>query len=1001
MYARNVIILTSAWGINYGVQRKEPILNKKNPQDTLAESLEGIYLVDAGAGTGKTHTIVRRYQKILEHGIPPKNILLITFTRIAANQMREDVITNTSGEISITDFLEAPILNFHSFCTRLLKNFGTDSPSHLQIDESLSKNFSIIEDRFYESELFANFFSRFKKENSEKYKNIFLSLNDDSKTVLVIIKKLCNRGIFPLKSGWFNESDVLMKGNFSEFSLKFEELNKKAMQANKNVEKQNKMYNIFKLISKYIYMDYIFERMVSGKRGNPEVIEELFRDESQELLVEFTRHIYHSFIEFMLKRNVLNFDFVVMLAFMILYNDDKIRESNQFEYIMVDEFQDTDEIQFQLLMLLAKNMNGSANIAVVGDWKQGIYGFRNTTIENITKFSERLPAFKKLLNRKKERIKYEVSEGKVGKIIFEYNYRSSQKILNFSRKTLLCKGTDEEEVDEKTILENFSEPLKAKRDLDDLSEIKFYRTKEKNSDEEVELILKKISELTLEDKYKIREFDANGKILSERKVNYSDICILSRTKNFGLKLQKEALKKGMPVNYEGGLELFSSEQGILVLAWLRLLLNERNIKGWLPVYEKEGYKFYEMFSLLRDSGSREYGLFRNPLDEFLQSLKERKDNIIFIVEAILKRYGFDDEFGVAIINEVSKWIKSGLISIGELIHLIDNSKNETFEIQLNKTNDAVVFRTIHSVKGLEFPIVILANCNTRIFPDVKNFMNNIIFHPATGLRFRKIYGTKGKYSYVFNNWKSDTLLNMFKRDNYDEERRLLYVAATRAKQYLYMTASNPSPFFTELSDKTGYPVITDFNYEIKPIKAEEEISSQKIRMPEDINRGKRFISVHGLMKDAVKTEEDENFIEYSQPGGKDFAMTSRSEAFEYGNQIHNIAQKLANGFEINSDLDDVNRIKKIISNLKANELKSEVDFLFPKDEKIIRGTIDLLAFYDDRIEVIDYKTDRNKNYLENYKIQVEIYKDVVRSIYKDKKVIGKIFFVRLNELYEL
>jgi len=332
-----------------------------NPQNAFIESLDGIYLIDAGAGTGKTHTIVRRYQKLIEKDIHPKDILLITFTRNAANQMREDVITSVAGNFAITDFLEAPILNFHALCSKILKNYGTDSPKHIGIDEILSKNFSIIEDSYYETEFFGKFFTYFKKQTENKYKSIYLSLNDDYKTVLLIIKKLCSRGIFPMKSGWFNDGETLLKGNYEEYSNIFEELNKTVWhKTKKNFENQNKLYKILKSASeKNVYIDFNFEEKVLRSKANPEIKINLFNDESQLEVIGFVRHIYHFYIEYMLKKNLLNFDFMVMLAFLVLYNDEKIRENNQFQYVMVDEFQDTDEIQFQLLMLLIKNINGS------------------------------------------------------------------------------------------------------------------------------------------------------------------------------------------------------------------------------------------------------------------------------------------------------------------------------------------------------------------------------------------------------------------------------------------------------------------------------------------------------------------------------------------------------------------------------------------------------------------------------------------------------------------
>ncbi|MDQ3020897.1 MAG: ATP-dependent helicase [Bacteroidota bacterium] len=965
----------------------------KNPQDILVESTEGIYIVDAGAGTGKTHTIIRRYEKLIKDGVLPKEILLITFTRNAADQMREDVISSTDTGIPVTDFLEAPILNFHALCTKILKKSGADSPKHLGISEMLAGNFNILESRYYEGEFFGKFFTGFKKKTLQTYKHIYSALNEDPKKVLNAIKQLCNRGIFPMKSGWFIDGHESLKGNYEMYSEKFDEMNKVVMHKTQKARRnQNKLYKILSEVDKRVHLDFIFKEMILDKEAHPGIKDDMFKDGSQDELIEFMKNVYHSYIEFMLRRNVLNFDFVVMFAFLVLYNDDKVREENRYEYIMVDEFQDTDEIQFQLLMLLVKNVSSNANIAVVGDWKQGIYGFRNTTIENITEFNKRLLQFKKILNTGRERITFDVSEEKIKKIVLEYNYRSSQKILDLSRGTLFCRGKSDEEFDTMIIAENFKEPLKAKRELDDITEIGFYQTKEKDINEEVELVLKKISFLINDDKYKVREFGSDGKVLTERKIKYSDICVLSRSKSFGLKLQKAGIRNGIPVNFGGGLELFASEPGIIVLAWLRLMLNDKNAKAWVPVYEKEGYNYNEIQHLLRAQNSADQGLFKNKLEKFLDELKERKDNIIFLVEFILKRYEFDDEFGNAIINEISKWSKSDLISIGELVHLIENSAKETFNIELNKTSNAVVSQTIHSVKGLEFPVVIVANCNSRIFPDVKNITNDIFFHPATGLRFRKIYTCRGKYHFSFDNWRSEVLMRMCKTENYDEERRLLYVAATRAKQYLYFTASNPSTFFTELAENTGHAIFNNFEYEIKPHEVDDEKYSEEISFPVIFKPSKKFVSVHSLM--GLYEIEESNVNEQS-------SLISRPDAIEYGIRVHNIAHKLANGFELDLEIEEVKNIKKFISGLNPLELKTETDFLFPKDDEVIRGTIDVLAIYSDRVEVIDYKTDKNRNYLDRYRVQIEIYKEVVKSIYKDKKVTGKIFFVSLNEVIEM
>lgn len=961
--------------------------NTVNPQDTLAESPEGIYLVDAGAGTGKTHTIIRRYQNLIKSGVSPADILLITFTRNAADQLKEAAMVNVSGQVNITEILEAPILNFHALCARILKNSGSKSAKNLGINEEVTSNFTIIENFGFENEVFRKFFLMFKNKTYDKYEDIYLGLNNNHGAVLNVIKFLATRGIFPAKEGWFNEAGNLFVGRIEDYYSRFDELNKPKIGA-KGQEILNDFRNLFSRSKESFYLNFEFSNLEKGRRVNDDYKEEIFRDDIQPLLIEFTRDIYYSYIEYMLKKNFLNFEFIVMLAFLTLYYDDNVRKKYQYEFSMVDEFQDTDEIQFQLLMLMIKDCGGKANLAVVGDWKQGIFGFRNTTIENIMEFENRLKKYKELLNKDKNRISYDVD--KVNKISFEYNYRSSQTILNFSKETLKTEAKKEEQADFETTESRFGQILKARRELDDLTDIQFYQSEESEK-AEIELIFKKISELVNEKKYVCREFDKEGKVQEERPLRYSDICVLSRTNNFCLKLQNEGIDRKIPVNFGGRLELFSSDQAILVLAWLRLMLNEKNAEALVPVLEKEGYNFPEIrkiISGLRDNTS----LFANipaGIRKFRIRLCGIKENLLKVTETILKRYGFNNNVSSSLLNEIDGWIKTDLISLGELIRLIDSSKKDTYEIELNQTREAVITQTVHSAKGLEYPVIILSNMNQSLFPNTRNNTNEIFYLPVPGLRFRKKYETKEVYSVVCSNWKSDVLIKMFKPDNYDEERRLLYVAVTRAKQYLYFTSFRPSQFFKHLAELTGKEPIKDFQYEIRTKKKEKINFTGTMPHPPVIKPSRQFFSVHELMKmDDTKDKQDEGETIYKL----------KSDAMNYGVMIHQIAQKIASGAKFDNEDEDIRRLSRFISVLKAKKLLTETDFLYPDGEKMIRGTIDLLAFYDDRIEVIDYKTDKNKKYLDKYQIQIGIYKDVIRNIYKDKKVIGKIYFVRLDEV---
>ena len=969
-----------------------------NPQDVLINSTEGIFLTDAGAGTGKTYAIVRRYGKLIDKKISPEKILLITFTKNAAEQMKDEVISNLFSRVSISRLLEAPIMTFHSFCTKVLKTAGLNSPSYLGLSENLSGNFKLLEENSFEHELFSRFFNSFSVLHSKDYSGIIQSLQNKQDDVLRIIKKLCSLGIFPNKKGW-NESDLeKLKGNFEIFSREFDNQNEFKIKEDGN-EKQNVLYKKFDgNIKDKLHDDFDKEKIFSGKSVNPDCKAYVFSDGIQEELIEFIRRVYISYIEFLLGKNFLNFEFLVMFAYLSLLNNHFYRKKIQFEYVMVDEFQDTDEIQFKLILLLCKNMNGKINLCVVGDWKQGIYGFRNTSIKNITEFSEYMGTYKDELNSKDNILDYDLSNNK--RIMFENNYRSSDALLKFSTLTLRTKATKGEELDTEYVDLHFKNPLKAMRDLNDLTEINFYACGDKLS--EYNLIISKISELVNDTKkYRIREFGKDGNITGERSVRYSDICVLSRKKNFCLEFQRESLRQGIPVNYTGGLDIFLSEQGILVLAWLKLILNSKDISAWLPVLDKECFSYPEIqtFKRILEENTKKDSLYGIVPDEelgnFLRHLKNIPDNLPLAAGTVLRRYMFNDAVSSKIIEVITEWLEADLLSLSELIKLIERTSDTEFNIDYGNIPDAVITQTIHKSKGLEYPVVIIANVNERSFPDTKGEQGVITYMQNAGLRIRSYFSSKDKYYYKFDNWHADFINSVFKNTDYDEERRLLYVAATRAKQYLFFTSYKPSPFFTGLSESSKIPIIEDFTYPLKILKTEEKLKSIIINPVKKVFAPRKFISVHSLME----TAEENNFQEYHNVN--EFTLNSSLQQKERGILIHQLAHKLASGIEVESDLEEIRKIKKFLYGLKAESIMAEVNFLFPKDNDVVRGIIDLIAFYKDRIVIYDYKTDSGKSHLDKYKLQVLVYKEVLQNIYKDKQVQGKIYFVNLDEFIEV
>lgn len=134
---------------------------------------------------------------------------------------------------------------------------------------------------------------------------------------------------------------------------------------------------------------------------------------------------------------------------------------------------------------------------------------------------------------------------------------------------------------------------------------------------------------------------------------------------------------------------------------------------------------------------------------------------------------------------------------------------------------------------------------------------------------------------------------------------------------------------------------------------------------------------------------------------KEFSFKESDIKLRRAKLIHKMAHMIASGVDVDSEFEEIKKIKKFIKNLEAIELKSEVNFLYPKGEMIIRGTIDLLAIYKDRIDIYDYKTDSTKVNHDKYRVQLSVYKEVIKSIYKNLKVSSKIYYLNLDEISEI
>jgi len=298
--------------------------------------------VDAGAGTGKTFTLVKRYLNILAAGVMPKDILLVTFTVKAANEMKTRVQQAAYNEklfekISYREFVDAPVTTFHAFCNKILKKHGRNAPVFLGIKDSVSPNFRLIEENNYEEKLFTKFYNQFIKKIKKEFDEIVKTIGGNSSELFRIINKLSSKGIFPGKINFLDSDLKRLEGDFKKFSEIFDNGNMEEIGA--RGAKQNDLYKNFNEKMQNVYINLPAEEEIfADKCVRHTMKEKIFYDDTQEKLIKFINDVYYSYIEFLLRRNMLNFNFMVMFSYLLLKNDENVRANNKYNFIMVDAF---------------------------------------------------------------------------------------------------------------------------------------------------------------------------------------------------------------------------------------------------------------------------------------------------------------------------------------------------------------------------------------------------------------------------------------------------------------------------------------------------------------------------------------------------------------------------------------------------------------------------------------------------------------------------------------
>ncbi len=621
------------------------LLDDLNPiQKQAVQATEGPVLILAGAGSGKTKVLTHRVAYLIQDkGIPPENILCLTFTNKAAGEMMDRIrklLQTTNYQLPTT-----PIMGtFHSFCARILRREGRTL--------GLPPGFAIYDEG----------------DTLDAVKEAMGNLN-------IPTQKTSPHSVRTTISGAKNE-----------------------------------------LISSLEYPQYA--------RG-------YFQETVAKIYLEYQK---------ILERNhALDFDDLLLYVIRLFQAEPAIltRYQIQFKYILIDEYQDTNPAQYLISKYLA---NRHKNICVVGDASQSIYSFRGADFRNIVNFQKDYPNTK-VFN-------------------LEQNYRSTQNILDAAFAV---------------ISKNKSHPiLKLWTDNDSGEKIEVVEVR--NEIEETLFILNTIAHLRGE--LKTTPGSHLGGV-----TKLSDFAILYRTNAQSRSLEEQFLKAGIPYQLVGGVSFYARKEIKDVLAYLRLLQNPKDSVS-LKRAEKIGKgrltKIMELQNVIA-SEAKQSGPDNNPTQiasspRTVRYGAPRNDDLscttLELLDKILEVAGYltylDDstEEGKIRIENV-KELRSVAEEFPDLTNFLENvalmEASDTPKHRNTETlkKDAVTLMTLHSAKGLEFPVIFMVGMEEGLFP-----------HSRSMLDLHEL----------------------------EEERRLCYVGITRAKEKLYLTYTKQRLYFGQRSN---------------------------------------------------------------------------------------------------------------------------------------------------------------------------------------------------------
>ena len=943
-------------------------MSELNPsQRAIAEHLDGMLVVDAGPGTGKTHTIVDRYINLISRDdVSPRDVLLLTFTRNAANEMEERIKKALSDRGMQRESKLVQAKTFDSFCLSVIMDAPEDAGALFGIEERLSRGAAISSNDTLNRQHFRSFLDRFLNDRGADYGDWAAIVSQYPNDLYALIEKLMSRGLFPLKRGWFGmDAESQLRGDADAILDRMLDLNKRGPSGGRS-----KMADALKDLDRN--NSCRVPAVIDGTVPVP-ALEDAAIDDSRELLIGLVHDVYHGYVRTCISEDRLTFGISFMLAFALLYNDRGVRDRTSFRYLMIDEFQDTNINQLMIALMVLSE----PNLCVVGDWKQGIYGFRYVSIENIISFESRCVSIRRFLNDDTVRVRFSIPE--VRSLPLKVNYRSSEAIIDKAFECLTLPGSKyDASLDAEQVLKMVTPITQGRTDIpEDMTEIRYVQcpTVDAEADEVVRCI---------------RDYVGSGRYLVAsgdcvRPLGLGNIAVLCRKTSHCRAVLSKLQDSGIPAYLQGEVELMSTREGKLALAWLRFVNNERDLWGYVPIMADLGYSLAECRRAAED-----FSLV--PTDIVLQrkALYDRRRRVTEMLTHLYSFYRLDNDVTQAIITILSTAHRGSLLTISDLVNIIEDGirDNTLYPVENSIDRDAVTIMTMHKSKGLEFEAVIIPYMDQGSLPLIDRSSRDVLsFDESLGIRCSREVGRFDSYTKICTSWRTRLVRRTIPTD-YSEERRLMFVAMSRARQYeTLICGPKPSTFMTLLSDDR-YTSIQDPEDDISV--TQETAAERPDVTGYPVRRSK--MGVHTLM----------HFYNEDGQGSMSEGDEVSGKGKDYGDRVHRAAHAIFNGWEVADDYPELEAIRGIVAEAQRSDISyAELDCTLPIEEHgvTLNGRIDLIAVYPDRVEIHDYKTDVTDRFEPEYMFQLSVYAQAASEYYR-KKVVCFIDYVSMGRTKE-